>query len=533
MSLANHENEFQQKTRRESMVLVDMFGLAGATSTLIAGGILGYNSKETNSFLEYDILSIMSNPLDMLGPAALSFLAYGMMKEAGTYFGTKASSHVGKSAQGSAEREFNSFMRKATGKSKYSLLSKYNDFSTHARDVEYAPHLRVNSIKQDMGLARFGLHYRTVPDVIGNVVYLKGLAKQLSRPIKGLGLFAAHLPFLRKANNNIGDVKTLSEYAFNPEKLYSRQRDEHLKNFGTPESDTHVSPYHRYSQGDVNMLHLAALVGADPTSVGQEFRKLSSMQDPAIQAVFNNATDILDGLKKNTKALRKTMKALYESLGPLSQEVLASPNDFIASMKEWESLTFDIYEYGVKESANMSVRQLATETILELTEKIRSGTLSKEGANQTLNKLNAIASLKERDLQHNMKKSAGPLHSVGEHAEALASSLSVAISTSRSWPLTALATSPKQDALFSIDPSKDKLEKLQEMHTLLHGSNAPFPSPTIIQELCIDKLMNTIEKKLKNNLKENNPSMSKNTLNNKADEMMKEWHQRTAVRLSR
>tara|TARA_Y100000310_G_scaffold213638_1_gene214582 strand:+ start:2521 stop:4134 length:1614 start_codon:yes stop_codon:yes gene_type:complete len=535
MGLANQESEFQQKERRQSMVLVDLFtkmsAVAAATVTYQVGKSI--TDEQMNTLKNFDITS-MPLALDYIGPAAMAFFGYGLLKEASIYFKTKAGSHVGVASEGSSEREYNEFMRNQKKQWKFNPFTSHNGFKNSTPGVNFSPQLSVNDLKIDMALARFiDLHYRTVPEIIGNVSVGQGAAKQIARPIKGALKFVSYLPFLRIANRNINNARDLFKHSFNPEKLYAEQRQRQFDLTGDPESDRHSSPYHAYSQGDINMLHLAALVGADPTPIGKQFRKMPCMQDPAIQDVFNNATDILDGLKKNTKKLRTTMKALYNSLGELSQDVLSKPGDFISSMKEWESLTFDIYEYGVKQSANMNTRQLGTETFLQLSTKLNAGELTKKDAQEILDKLNGLASLKNREYTHRQNKASAPFLSLGSHAEAISETLSVAINTSKSWPLAALHIPKAQQDIFSINTNQKTEDALKEMHDALHGSSSPYPSETIIQEMCIDKLMSTVEEKLKKSLKANDPTIKQSALDKKADLMMGEWHQRAAVQLSK
>ena len=256
--------------------------------------------------------------------------------------------------------------------------------------------------------------------------------------------WVTHLPFLKRANSNkIKNMSTLTGFAFSPESLYAKQRDKTLDDTGSPDSDWHLSPYHKYSDGDINLLHLAALVGADPTPIGREIREMPCMQDPAIQDVFKNSTDILTGLKNNTKNLRGILKAAFDSLGELSQLTFKNPSDFIKSIEEWESMTHEIYDYAIVQTSNMNARQICTETLTQLSIKIKNNSLSKREAILIEKRLRCVASLSKRNGVYGQDSDTSPFLGAPKHASIIANSLRSAIDTSSAWRFVRFASTSK------------------------------------------------------------------------------------------
>lgn len=529
MPSANHETKYQREQRKIGERLGDTF-LPVSTLSILGGALFLSKDKMLNELSSMDLHSFNTIGSEIIGPAAMAFFGYGILKEASVYF-----NKIGSSANGSAQREYNNNMREIKKQTKINPFIAHNGLRNSIPGIEHSPQLSVDNLKLDMAITRFvGIHYRTLPEIIGNMSRFKKLLKHGLTPFVNAQKWVTHLPFLKRANSNkIKNMSTLTGFAFSPESLYAKQRDKTLDDTGSPDSDWHLSPYHKYSDGDINLLHLAALVGADPTPTGREIREMPCMQDPAIQDVFKNSTDILTGLKNNTKNLRGILKAAFESLGELSQLTFKNPSDFIKSIEEWESMTHEIYDYAIAQTSNMNARQVCTETLTQLAIKIKSNNLSKKEAIRIEERLRCVASLSKRNGVHGQTSNTSPFLGAPKHAAIIADSLRAAIDTSSAWPLSGLHLPVKQDKLISLALSDDIKSAYKEMHASLYGDKHPYPSKNTIQSLCIDKLMSAVQNKVEIKLKSNSPNNSENKIKKEAENAIGDWQQRIAVKLSK
>lgn len=148
---------------------------------------------------------------------------------------------------------------------------------------------------------------------------------------------------------------------------------------------------------EVNLLHLAALLGTDDSPVAKRLKMSDALSDPAYQDVFKNAGDITEALAPNITNLKDFATRASESLGDISQYLFKNSVDIDECLKEWSSLTAGCFIQTNKEIQENNMRHGVTKYVVEMQLASANGTLSVKDVDKMLTRLGTFEHIRNYD----------------------------------------------------------------------------------------------------------------------------------------
>jgi hypothetical protein len=271
---------------------------------------------------------------------------------------------------------------------------------------------------------------------------------------------------------------------------------------------------------EVNLLHLAALLGSDDSPIAKRLKMSDALSDPAYQDVFNNAGDITQALAPNITNLKDFATRASKSLGEVSQYLFKNSVDIDACLQEWSSLTASCFTQANKEIQENNMRHGITKYVVDMQLSSANGTLRVKDVDQMITRLNAFEHIRNYDTPK------APLSDMMKQIDDLKSMLLQARpANAKSRDIVALPVTPGLSGQWQELPKPLLLEKVFAEH---YGTDVPFsvnPNEMFVNKFS-DKLASTI---LKSPMMDNTPEHERKQL---ANDLRDQVLQRTAMNMS-
>lgn len=272
---------------------------------------------------------------------------------------------------------------------------------------------------------------------------------------------------------------------------------------------------------EVNLFHLAALLGVDDSPVAKRLKMSEAFSDPAYQEVFKNAGDITEALAPNITNLKDFATRASKSLGDISQYIFKNPIDIDACLQEWSALTASCFITANKEIQENNMRHGVTKYVVEMQLASANGSLTVKDAQKMLKRLDAFEHIRNYDTP------TAPLSDMMQQVDNLKAALTQAIPAgAKGRDKVVLPVLPGLDGQWQNLPKPLLLEQVFAEH---YGPDVPFSidhNEMFVHKFS-DKLASTI---LKSPMMDNTPEHERQAL---ANELRDTVLQRTAMSMSK
>lgn len=272
---------------------------------------------------------------------------------------------------------------------------------------------------------------------------------------------------------------------------------------------------------EVNLLHLAALLGSDDSPVAKRLKMSDALSDPAYQDVFKNAGDITKALAPNITNLKDFATRASKSLGDISQYLFKNSVDIDACLKEWSSLTAGCFIQANKEIQENNMRHGVTKYVVEMQLASANGTLTVKDVDKMLTRLGTFEHIRNYDTPK------APLSDMMKQVDELKLSLEQARpANANSGDAVTLPVLPGLSGQWQDLP---KPLLLEQVFADQYGPDVPFSinhNEMFVNKFS-DKLASTI---LKSPMMDNTPEHERQTM---ANELRDTILQRTAMSMSK
>lgn len=271
---------------------------------------------------------------------------------------------------------------------------------------------------------------------------------------------------------------------------------------------------------EINLLHLAALLGVDDSPIAKRLKMSEALSDPAYQDVFNKAGDITEALAPNVTNLKDFVKRASKSLGDVSQYIFKNSVDIDACLQEWATLTASCFTQANKQIQENNMRHGITKYVVDMQLASANGKLSVKDVDKMLTRLGALEHIRNYDTPKS------PLSDMMKQVDDLKSMLTQARPANAvPGDIIKLPVLPGLSGQWQDLPKPLLLEKVFLEH---YGTDVPFaidPNEMFVNKFS-DKLANTI---LKSSIMESTPEHEREKL---ANDLRDKVLQRTAMNMS-
>jgi len=271
---------------------------------------------------------------------------------------------------------------------------------------------------------------------------------------------------------------------------------------------------------EVNLLHLAALLGSDDTPIAKRLKMSDAFSDPAYQDVFNKAGDITKALAPNITNLKDFATRASKSLGDVSQYIFKNSVDIDACLQEWSSLTANCFTQANKSIQENNMRHGITKYVVDMQLLSSEGKLSVKDVDEMITRLGVLEHVRNYDTPK------APLSDMMKQVDDLKSMLEQARPANASpRDIVTLPILPGLSGQWQDLPKPLLLEKVFLEH---YGDDVPFridPNEMFVNKFS-DKLASTI---LKSPMMDNTPEHEREKL---ANDLRDTVLQRTAMNMS-
>lgn len=272
---------------------------------------------------------------------------------------------------------------------------------------------------------------------------------------------------------------------------------------------------------EVNLFHLAALLGVDDSPVAKRLKMSKAFDDPAYQEVFKNAGDITEALAPNVSNLKDFATRASKSLGDISQYIFKNPVDIDACLQEWSKLTADCFINANKEIQENNMRHGVTKYVVDMQLASANGTLTVKDVKKMIKRLDTFEHIRNYDTPK------APLSDMMAQVDNLKAMLNQALpADGKSRDKVTLPVLPGLDGQWQNLP---KPLLLEQVFASQYGPDVPFsinPNEMFVHKFS-DKLASTI---LKSPMMDNTPEHERQAL---ANELRDTVLQRTAMNMSK
>jgi hypothetical protein len=151
----------------------------------------------------------------------------------------------------------------------------------------------------------------------------------------------------------------------------------------------------RLSQREVNIAHLLALLGADPSDHGEHIRASDAFSHPAIQAVMKNSAPLLELLAENTPSIRQFTGRLLANMGDETTHILGvKPFLTKDTFNTFHDMSLKCFSKAITAMHEHNIRQHSVHLINDTFGRTSWTT---QALQETLDKLQAFDALPKHD----------------------------------------------------------------------------------------------------------------------------------------
>lgn len=309
---------------------------------------------------------------------------------------------------------------------------------------------------------------------------------------------------------------------------YAEARSEYaIKNTSKAISHHYETPFHTYSKGMVNLVHLAALLGSDKSKDAESIKQFACFDDPAFKEIFDNANNVLAALKdgvNNRNDLRAFCRDAYRSLGPVAEYIFSDYTDFKKSLSDWHSICLDAFTSAITKTAEMEYRQHGVETLASTLKEISGGNgLSQKDVMKHIDSLSKINVLTGYGQIGGEKGAFDELHTYTVSLEKI---LRQAVDTQEA-PVHILLDEKFHPLSHTATREGWDVEQMtHNLHHQIFDNRFPSPHEKFPLEAAIDALIAKVTEKVEN-------SNDRKKLGIKTEDLMSDFEKQLAITRSR
>lgn len=174
----------------------------------------------------------------------------------------------------------------------------------------------------------------------------------------------------------------------------------------TFDRDKLLQIYSKHSALQVNLLHMAVLMGSNANVPANTYNIDDALNHPSIQAIFANSKRLLPTLADNIPStygfLRTLLESLGEDLGPM---ILKEPITTLKAVKEYDTLAHAMISKGAVYAESAYIAEVLTTYASTLAKDARTGLVPLPYLRTAINDISALRkALSDRVEAHNERQ---------------------------------------------------------------------------------------------------------------------------------
>lgn len=177
-------------------------------------------------------------------------------------------------------------------------------------------------------------------------------------------------------------------------------------------------PFDHYLEREVNLLHLAALVGQDNSGPSVTIKAMDLFRNPSYTEIFQNSEVIVKELAHRVDDLKLFAERSYQALGPLAEHIFKNEKRLKGTLQVWDKLTMKAFADTIQDVALDELIQFGMETVASYGQAMSTAVqqhqagVPRELAEEVLDKLDRIVHAKpdsELPAYNKLMETVGPL----------------------------------------------------------------------------------------------------------------------------